>query len=355
MPALPGAIYGLVTLKQPCLHITNGDSASITLAEADPSGRYLPWQDILHDGPVPGGLGLDELSEVRAGFLGRFAARDRDRILEQLRARDNTLKNFRGFDEVLLWFEHDLYDQLQILQLLHWFSGVDRGSSRLRMICIDCFPGVVPFYGLGQLNAAQLSSLCGKARDIDAAQLDLGRRGWLAFTSDTPQALQELLGEDLSVLPFLAAALRRHLEEFPDSVTGLSRHERQILEMVDAGIRQPVTLFVEHQKREAAPYLGDWGFWSMIEGLTNVPHALLQTTGGGDFRRPPQIRDDDAFRGQRLSLTETGRAVLAGAADWVALQPPDRWKGGVHLQPGKPLWRWHAASASLREAGPGPG
>ena len=114
--------------------------------------------------------------------------------------------------------------------------------------------------------------------------------------------------------------------------------------MVDADIRQPGLLFAEHQTREQAPYLGDWGFWGIIEQLTNTPNALLKTETGRNLVRPPEVPSDNDFRSQQLSLTRLGRRVLKGDADWVALNPPDRWKGGVHLHPDKTIWRWDPGS-----------
>jgi hypothetical protein len=329
------------------LHITNGDSAAGIMAEAGIPGRILPWRDILHDGPVPGGLGLDDLATVRARFLDQPGVADYETILQDIRARNRTLKAFRAFNSVTIWLEHDLYDQLQLLQLLHWFSTVERDAAALRLICIDRFPGVTPFYGLGQLDARQMASLADSGQEITATQLALGSRGWLAFTADTPLELDRLCREDLSALPFLKAALLRHLEEFPDSRTGLSRHERQILDMVDSGIHHPVHLFTGHQQREQAPYLGDWSFWVLIERLANGANALLECVTGEPFVYPPEAPADDIFRGQALHLTPLGRSVLRGGTDWVTLNPPDRWKGGVHLSPGKTIWRWDAASQSI--------
>ena len=332
-----------------CLNITNGDSAANIMAAAGIAGTILPWRDVLHDGPVPGGLDLDELAEVRAAFLDQPGMAGRAEILQSFRERDQILQGAADFDAVTLWFEHDLYDQLQILQLLHWFSGADLKHTRLSLICIDTFPGIEPFYGLGQLEPAQMASLAGSATEITAPQLELGRRGWLAFTSDTPAALFELLNCDLSVLPFLRAALIRHLEEFPDTRSGLSRHERQILEMVNAGIHQPIPLFTGQQQREAAPYLGDWSFWNLIDQLSNNPNALLLIRTGAPFVHPPAVPADAAFRSQALELSAAGRAVLRGDADWVVLNPPDKWKGGIHLHPDKTIWRWHAQRQTLRE------
>ena len=329
------------------LHITNGDCTVHIMHEAGIGGEILPWRDILHDGPVPAGLGLAELATVRARFLDQPAIAGFEDILQSFHERDQTLMNFRQFDNVTLWLEHDLYDQLQLLQLLHWFSSTGQSQTALRLICIDSFPGVAPFYGLGQLDARQLASLSGTEKDVTPQQLELGRRGWLVFTSDNPLELVEFMQEDLSALPFLKEALKRHLEEFPDSQTGLTRHERQVLEMVEAGIHRPGRLFAEHQAREHAPYLGDWSFWNIIEQLTNVPNALLKTGTGQHFVRPPAVPADEAFRSQQLGLTQLGRTVLRGDADWIALNPPDHWKGGVHLHPDKTIWRWNARQQTI--------
>lgn len=328
------------------LHITNGDSAATTMAAAGIVGRILPWRDILHDGPVPR-VGLDQLAQVRANFLCAHAAQSHHEILHEIRQRDLVLHQANRYTEVTLWFEHDLYDQLQLLQLLDWFSNIDRRPARLTMICIDRFPGVEPFYGLGQLDAQQMASLSGSKQEISVAQLQLGHRAWHAFCDASPLALFELGTQDLSPLPFLAAAIQRHLEEFPNAVTGLSRHESQILTMVQSGIEKPLRLFAQHQHLEAAPYLGDWGFWSLLENLANSTHPLLRCRSGRPFVRPPAVPTDTNFRNQLLQITSLGEQVLRGEIDWLTLHPPDHWKGGVHLHPSKTIWRWDAQQQRL--------
>jgi hypothetical protein len=45
------------------LHITNGES--VALPQTGLPGEVIYWNDVLHDGPVPRGLELQELSRVR--------------------------------------------------------------------------------------------------------------------------------------------------------------------------------------------------------------------------------------------------------------------------------------------------
>ena len=111
------------------LHITNGDAAAGRMAEAGIPGDIVPWRDVLHEGPVPAGLGLDELRPVRARFLADCGWAPYEQALADLGTRDVALASFREHDETVLWFEPDLYDQLQLLQVLDWFAGQELGGA----------------------------------------------------------------------------------------------------------------------------------------------------------------------------------------------------------------------------------
>ena len=54
------------------LHITNGDSVALKLTGLE--GDILFWRDVLHEGPAPSGLTLDQLSALRAGFLAGLSS-----------------------------------------------------------------------------------------------------------------------------------------------------------------------------------------------------------------------------------------------------------------------------------------
>src|SRR5215467_7319254 len=141
------------------LHITNGDSVLGTFRQVRFPGVYLSWLDVLHDGPVPQTESLSELSDVRAQALAGFGAGDYEEIRAGFATRDQALESSGKHEEIVLWFEHDLYDQLQLLQLLDWFASHDRNGAKLNLIQVNSFPGVKPFYGLGQLSGPQLARL----------------------------------------------------------------------------------------------------------------------------------------------------------------------------------------------------
>src|SRR5512141_2200096 len=92
------------------------------MKEAALGGDILPWRDVLHDGPVPAGLTLSGLSRVRAGYLASQGMGEMDDLTRSFAERDAVLERYAEYDTIVLWFEWDLYDQLQLIQLLDYFA-----------------------------------------------------------------------------------------------------------------------------------------------------------------------------------------------------------------------------------------
>ncbi|ODR95367.1 hypothetical protein AUC69_02300 [Methyloceanibacter superfactus] len=241
------------------------------------------------------------------------------------------------FDRVVLWFEHDLYDQLQLLQVLDWFADHPARAGTLLLVQVDDY--------IGRLEPEAISDLAATARPVTQAQLDLAKRAWAALRQPTPEAWAGLLEEDTSALPFLRPAILRMLEELPGT-DGLSRTERQMLATIEAGESlTALAVFVATQKMEDAEFLGDWSFWRMLDQLALADEPLVAGLEAAPFQHTdPELAK--AYLTSRLSLTSLGKAVLAGGADWAKHDRIDRWWGGTHLTEDA-LWRWDQVAEKL--------
>ena len=313
------------------LHLTNGDSVAGTLEEAGFGPAIVAWRDVLHEGPVPADLSLDELSAVRAEFIAT-GGWNPDTVRANFQERDRMLRSAADHDEAVLWFEHDLYDQLQLLQILDWFASQGLEGTRLSLICEAEYLGPVDADGLRQRFASR--------RPVTGVQLNLAREAWAAFRSPDPRALLPLLGDSSTELPFLGAALLRHLQQFPDVHTGLSRSEFAALDAILAGHTQAKRAYVaSHHQREDAVFLGDTVFADYIERMSQERSPLVVQINGDRVVAPPGDADHGAFWAMELAVTNAGWAVHDALEDRVLVNGIDRWLGGVHLQPGN-VWRW---------------
>jgi len=120
-------------LQLRALHLTNGNCTVAGLRGTGLAQTILAWRDVLHEGPVPE-LPDDELRHVRAEFLAGEHASDMGTAAE-FAERDQTLAAHRQ-GEYILWFEADLYDQLQLTQILAKLREHEVPPSRITLICI---------------------------------------------------------------------------------------------------------------------------------------------------------------------------------------------------------------------------
>lgn len=314
------------------LHVTNGDAATPRLRAAGVEGPVLPWRDVLCDGPLPPTDDRDAFRDARARFLeeAEWAAYEAVRV--GLAERDGQLESaLAGAGEVVVWLEHDLYDQLQLLEILAVAAAHPARCARLTLAQADDY--------LGHMAPDAVRALWPRRAELTADDLAVARRAWDAVRAADPRAVERVAADPaLRRFPHLAPALRRLLEELPDERTGLARSERELLEAIAAGRAQLGDTYVAaHHERESPIWMGDGSFALAVARLASAPHALLTGEDGALARPAP---GDRGFWRRRAVLTDTGRRVLAGEADHVALNGVTRWLGGVRLDGDSP-WRWN--------------
>ena len=340
------------------LHVTNGDSAAQGLARSGLPGDVVAWRDVLHDGPVPEGDPSDDFRRTRAQFLEARQWALSDDAEDDFAARDARLADLSASDALMLWFEPDLYDQLQLVQILHRLAQQDATQRP------DIF--IAPAdHMLGPLSPEKFRPVYAQRRGVTEIDLACGAAAWRAFTSAKPESLLSTLVEldrsipvhsyaaDASVrLPHLPSAVRRMLEEYPDAQNGLSRSEQQICEVLAPGPLTIAALYPDaHHASESWPWLGDTSFAWYLERLSDVARPLVTHANGSRVLAPKSRDDERTFWGRTVALTPFGADVLGGRENAVDVNGIDRWIGGVHLTTERHwLWDGHGQRVVERAA-----
>jgi hypothetical protein len=331
------------------LHIQCGDSSAGSLRQSSVPGEVLVWHDPVSEGPVPGGIGDQEYREIRAKFfVDQQYTKTYDGALQGLTARHENLARAKDYAEVVLWFDACLFDQTIMVHVMEKLARIDTGKARLSLICVGEHPNFERFLGLGQLSPEQMAALFPARHEITQPEKDLAVKAWKVFSSDTPRAIEALLAQDCSALPYLADALRRHLEECPSVANGLSRLQREALEVVASGTSKLGEIFTEVSNKEERPFFGDTMLWDCLDEMAGGKEPLLKIDGPGSLKRPLWEPLQKIGR-WNVDITSAGKDVLAGKLDYIKLNGIDRWLGGVHLQGAEARWRWNEKSRRLVE------
>ena len=323
------------------LHILNGDATANVLKETELSGELLPWREALVAGPTPRDLSFEEWINLRANHLSEDYEKTVDECKASLLNQEEVLRTFSKHEEVVLWFEHDLFCQVNLIYLLNFFSKQKENQTRLSLICIGDFPGIVNFKGLGHLSPAQLASLFEQRQNITQNMLELGHEAWAAYCSANPTAIETFLQKDSSELPFLKEALLAHLVRFPALKNGLGRVEKVALDLITGGIDQFKPLFPMFGELEPVYGFGDAQFWNHLKYLSKLKAPLITILGVNEIDR---ALSNDEFTYSFFKVTEKGKAILNGEEE---LQEIDSWLGGVHLNGETDLWRWDERNQQL--------
>ncbi len=318
------------------LHITDGESVAGTLRESAVPGDVSVYGDLMYEGPAPGGLNAEAWRDARARFMAEAGYTTVEDARRYLKACDDALTSSSKHEEVVVWVDHRLSDQLILIKILDWFSRQNPGGVKLSLICAGRHPGLDHFVGLGELTADQLASLADTRLGVTDAQFRMAQAAWSGFTSPDPTAIERLIETDTSTLPFIATALRRHLEQFPSVDNGLSRTERQALTVLrEYGSLPGRQLFAAVQRLEEQIFMGNGSFYRLLADLSSARHPLIQIA---DVIQPSL---------GEVTITEAGRNVIECRADHIELNGIDRWLGGVHLEGDKAAWRWDRVSARI--------
>lgn len=269
------------------LHILNGDSSLQLFKASGLEGKTMVWREMLCEGPCDPNLNADIFWETRKAFMkARFGVPEEDyhkKVVQEIAG----LENWVSATEVVLWFEYDLFCQVNIMAVLSWFAEQELPRP-LSLICVGDFPDSEKRLGLGELSADQYPALFAERIELELDDLRFASRFWKAWTSGDPRELEFAL-EPHPRFIYLQDAMRAHFQRYPEADTGLNLIEKTMLTFIDNGDltrRQVIGAMLRWQR--------DYGFGDLqYEKYLDDLSGLISGT-------------------EILRLSEVGAAVLAG-------------------------------------------
>ncbi|MBR2373501.1 MAG: DUF1835 domain-containing protein [Lentisphaeria bacterium] len=257
------------------LHILNGDFALKLWQKCGFQGKSLVWRETYLEGPLPETDDLIFFRSARAEFLSHFAELaqlDKNILYKHLQIMDETLLDLPETAAIFLWFDACLFDQTILMRILYLLNTWKKTPQDIFLYCCksNC------------LTEDDFKQGRSKMRRLLPQDLMTAGKAWIYFQRKDAENMLDLANqENFEHLPEMKKALLRCAEEIPDN-SGLTRTQRQILQLVSNGKSSFMEIFKGLDEFEEYPFLGDTSCQRHLDLL--VEKNLLEITNDGKFR-----------------------------------------------------------------------
>lgn len=302
------------------LHVLNGDATLHQFERAGMKGEKMIWREVLSEGRVPETIGAEAFWEVRSSFFESFFEVEEEKYHQLTVEEFEKVESFSDYEEITLWFEYDLFCQLNLMALLSWFAGQHLDKAKLSLVCVGIVPGYKDLVGLGEIDPELFPQLFEERQRLSRKDLDFAQKFWAVFSSDNPTSLLSLADSHAAQFPYLPAAVKAHLQRFPSVNNGLNIIEDRMMRIVHSGIRDRNKIVGQILSEDTHYGFGDWQYFVYLKNLY------------------PLLQDEDG-----LSVNSLGQKVLDGEEDFIKWAKHDYYWGGVHYK----AFRWDEKNKKL--------
>ncbi len=246
------------------LHILNGDSTLGALTEIGISGEKIVFRDVLCEGPVRSDIGTPEFWEQRAEFMTSFFGTTHKEFQSHVVREFNRLTELDDYSEIVLWFEYDLFCQINMLAMLAYLYS-RQVNLPISLICSGQEAGSDYLLGLGELQLERLPQLFDERISLDQQDLLFAKEVFEVYCNPDPRSLFSL--PEHPKFPYLKGALTAHSKRFPFCSSGLNEIESEMQRLIDQGISEPREIVGKMLRWQKGTYygLGDLQYFNYLE------------------------------------------------------------------------------------------
>lgn len=245
----------------PQYHILNGDALKMQFP-TDIPGEMIVARECLVDGPVNGDS-LEELFANRSKFLSTaYGGEVGQDYFEKVVPEFDKILSIQAGSEVNLWFEDDLFCQVNMWFVLYLLENIDTENIYFIRPTADLR------YGFGGMSAEALMSVLENRSPIAHEEVALLRKLWPAYQNDNLDILLSISGR-IKERSHIKNAVSAHLDRVPkEGMPG--RPEASLIAIIrELKTTDFAKVFQEFSDRESIYGFGDLQVKKLLDKVLN--------------------------------------------------------------------------------------
>jgi len=319
------------------LHILNGDGTAAPFSESKlADNETLIWREVMMEGPVTDNKDFWKYRGLYFAKSFKRYGESASSYFKKVIQEKVKLDKLSEYTHLTLWFEYDLFCQINLIYLLNWLAQQDISQLEISLVSPGKEQEGTNFRGMGVGSAEQIERWYQQRTPVPKVMLLKAQELWGFYTSSSPEKLGTLIGEsEIDYFPHLKKAFAAHLSRFPSFKNGLNAVEQALLDII--ATEKPTKfgqIFEPFWAKHPVYGLGDAQLVNCLEKLS--PMIVTFNQASIKAYKGEQIFQ---FEGE-IEITTLGEQVRIGNRDWIDYGYPNVWLGGVHLVERKPLYRW---------------
>ena len=212
------------------LHITNGDFLTKRLKSLDLKGDIITWREMLCEGKTLTSVGSESFWKTRFEFLNKTYKISKSRFIEQTLKEYRSLCSHKQQDQIILWFDYDLFCQINMLAVISWLKTHRRHAEISLVSTVSVKAGETP-KSLSEMEDHELLSIYGLRKSLTQDDIEYADYIWQLYCSNNPIRLENVGDYQNYQFDNLANAIAAHLKRFPSIRNGLNEVENLVLKV----------------------------------------------------------------------------------------------------------------------------
>ncbi|WP_439129109.1 DUF1835 domain-containing protein [Polaribacter sp.] len=253
------------------LHITNGDSTTSYLKKLQFTGDFITWREMLCEGKTNTDVGSESFWKTRFDFFKNNYKVSKQNFINLTLKEYRNLCNFKQNKEIVLWFEYDLFCQINMLAVISWLK-INRKGYPISLVCSGKIKNTTKLKGLGELSETEIKEHYKNRINLSQDDIEYADYIWQLYCSDSPLRLETVYKfNPTSPFKYLASAIEAHLLRFPTIKNGLNKIENTVLETAHNHQLKSKNQLVGKLLKEQEVYgFGDLQYFKSIDTLQKL-------------------------------------------------------------------------------------
>jgi hypothetical protein len=239
------------------IHVLNGDALAFKHSF---EGNVVICRECLIDGPVKSD-NIDNFWQARADFIYNQFGADRDEYRTRVKPEFEKLSQIGRDDNIYLWFEHDLFCQVNMWFIIHLLSSHAFVPNVFRVMP----PVNDNWLGFGRKSSAELAEFFKSRVRLSSADQALAGQLWKAYQAGDTGKLLELGNTRSDAFPHLKEVCEAQAERVRDSHSG--RPYQRLRDIINSGTTNFGEIFRQFSQTERIYGFGDDQVKTMLKRL----------------------------------------------------------------------------------------